>query len=203
MISEALAAIKEHTGATERCCLIDKAKNIVQFDAVENELWSLSTTVTNYPVEKGEDISDHIKVNSDSITITATITNHTGINSINLESLARIQGLNEVEDVVRQRLDQLKTWQKEGSLLTYFGAVREPVENFVITSLQPGRDSGTGDAVDLSIGLQKVTIAQYKEVEKDMPSSTRKTTRKGLAKTEKETVNSDMINTSAAGGITG
>jgi hypothetical protein len=199
MISEALAAIKEFKGATERCCLVDKEKNIVQLDSVDNESWSLSTTVTNYPVEKGEDISDHIKVNADSITITATITNHTGINSIDPVSLQRIQGFSEVEDVVHQRLYQLKTWQKEGSLLTYFGSVQDPVENLVITSLQPGKDSGTGDAVDLSIGLQKVTIARYKEVEKGMPSSTKKTTRKGLAKTKTETIDSGTINTSAWG----
>jgi Dit-like phage tail protein len=195
MINKALTAIKKLKGIPERCYLEDEKKAKVHFDSVDSESWSSSTSVTNYSVEKGQNISDHIKVNADSITLSTTITNHTGISALDTESLNRLDGL-DVIDSVSERLGKLVEWQKSGALLTYYGAVWEGVSNCVITSLGPSRNSGSGEAVELSVSMQKVIIAEHREVAMDIPPSTRETNRKGLAKTDTKTV--DMSNTSQA-----
>ncbi len=191
MISNALTAIKKLKGIPERCYLQDENKIRVHFDSVESESWSSSTSVTNYAVyavEKGQNISDHIKVNPDSITLSASITNHTSISRADIESNSL-----DISDNISERLKKILEWQNNGALLTYYGAIWEGVRNCVITSIGQSRNTGSGEAVELSLSLQKVIIAEYREAEMDRPQSVKETSRKGLAKTDTQTVDADKI----------
>ena len=181
MITEALSAIKQLKGIPERCYLEDENKTKVHFDSVDSESWSSSTSVTNYSIEKGQNISDHIKVNADTITLSTTLTNHTVIDLLDVGSI-------DVSDNISGRLKKIVEWQKTGALLTYYGAVWEGAKNCVITSLSPARSSASGEAVELSLSLQQVIIAEAKEASMDAPDSTKDTIRKGLSKTDKQSV---------------
>lgn len=196
MIGEALTALKAIFGSSERSYLIDEYKQIVEFDVVESESWSASTNVTSYAVENGDSVSDHIKVNPTSVSLNATITNHTGISVLDPISLLRIQGASDVQDVAREKLEQLEQWRKNGTLLTYVGAVKDAVENCVITSISPSKSSGTGDAIELSINLQKVVIAQYVETQIGLPQSAKSVNQKGQVPTKSSSVSLSTNNSS-------
>ena len=180
MIGEALNSLQNFLG-TERCYLADmkNKKNMVIFDSVQSENWSMSATITKYTVEKGNDISDnHVKAGAESVRLQVTITNHTGISILNPVSLSRIG-----EDRVTKNLDLLKEWLESGVKLTYSGSMKEPADNFYITSFSPGKNSGTGDGVDISLTLTKGEAADELEGESGDLSSLAKVVKKGLANT--------------------
>lgn len=184
MIGEALTSIKNFLGG-ERCSLYetDNPTTEVVFDAVESENWSLSATVSKHSVEKGKDISDnHVKTSPETIQLKATMTNHTGISMLNPVSLGRIRPLG-VEDVITKQLDRLKMWAETGTWLTYSGAIREPVGSFVVTSFSPSKSSGSGDAVDVSLSLQRVESADELESAGAGLGLLKSVTKKGLANT--------------------
>jgi hypothetical protein len=183
MIEEALIAITSLKGIPERCFLEDDNNRKVHFDSVENESWSSSTSVTDYSVEKGKNITDHIKVNPDSISLSSTISNHTSITQQILDAKSL-----DVTDSLTERLNQLIEWQKKGALLTYYGALWEGVTNCLITSMGQNRTSSTGEAVELTLSLQKVEIAEQQETSPASPESTQDTYRKGQAKTQPESI---------------
>jgi hypothetical protein len=187
MIGNVLSDIANALSGPERCYLSDPAKNIVEFDVVESEGWTSAASVTKYPVEWGVDISDHVRVNPESLSLKATITNHTGISTMNPSSLTRLRGLS-VEDVIETKSWFLSYWRESGTALTYFGAIHEGVENLVITSLSQSKGSSTGEAVELSISMQKVIVAQSTDSQSDIPQSSRTTKRKGRQHTTRTTI---------------
>jgi len=182
MINKALSAIKDSFLGGDRCYLEDTSGKRVIFHSVDSESWSGSTTVSSYAIENREDVSDHIKVGSDSISLKVTLTNHTGINILNPKSMTRINPAGGVDDLISDNLKILKQWRSKGELLTYYGAVSEPESDLVITQLSPSKDSSTGEAVDISISLQRVVIASEKKLRSDIPISVRETQQKGNAK---------------------
>lgn len=48
----------------------------ITFDVVESETHEKSNTITDHPVEQGEDISDHVKGDPDRLTLDAFVTGH-------------------------------------------------------------------------------------------------------------------------------
>jgi hypothetical protein len=203
MIGDALSAIKDAYGLPERSYLLDKEKVILQFDVVETESWSSTASVSSYPVEKGVEISDHVKVNPESVSLTATITNHTGISSQDQMSLLRIRGGGSVEDVISEKLASLENWRDNGALLTYFGAVKEPVENLVITSLSSSRSSGSGEAYELQIQMQRVVVAETVDLFSRLPVSAREVRKKGRVISEKLSLDVDITGSSRSNIFTG
>ncbi len=161
MIGIAISSIQTYLNNIERCYLEerDNPANIVILDSIDNESWGMSSRVSNQTIEKGKYVSDHVHMGPETVSFTAIITNHTGISVADPTSLSRLQGL-DVTDIITERLQQLTDWLKEQTILNYYGAVYESFEGCVLTSVKPSKTSATGEAINLSIGLQKVKIPE-------------------------------------------
>lgn len=117
----------------------------IEFDVIESENPKDSVIVTDKPVESGQDVSDHIKQSPSIINIRGQMT----------------------EDAA-DKLQVLKKYQKEGTLLKYVG--RNVYSNMVIEEID--REHGTRNRLgfQFNIKLKQVRIATAKEVEINMAS---------------------------------
>lgn len=106
----------------------------VKLDALVRESTDFDAEVTSKEVEKGADISDHMKTKP----LTA--------------SLSGVM----VEDAYA-KLEALKKYQKEGELLTYIG--KSTLESVVITSLQVEHSAKNAYGYDFDLRIQEVRIA--------------------------------------------
>lgn len=107
----------------------------IDLDAVVTEAETKNADVTNRPVEKGEDIQDHMKVKPYDIRLTGTM----------------------VEDAMG-KIDTIEGFQKDAKLLTYVG--RRQIENLVITSFSTKFSKDVKDAYDFDISLQEIKLAK-------------------------------------------
>lgn len=117
----------------------------IEFDVIESENPKDSVIVTDKPVESGQDVSDHIKQSPSIINIRGQMT----------------------EDAA-DKLQVLKKYQKEGTLLKYVG--RNVYSNMVIEEID--REHGIRNRLgfQFNIKLKQVRIATAKEVEINMAS---------------------------------
>lgn len=106
----------------------------VKLDALVRESTDFDAEVTSKQVEKGADISDHMKAKP---------------------STASLSGVM-VEDA-NAKLEALKKYQKEGELLTYIG--KTTLKSVVITSLQIENTAKNSTGYDFDIRIQEVRIA--------------------------------------------
>lgn len=114
---------------------IEKVKlDNIELDAVVTEAETKNADVTNRPVEKGEDIQDHIKVKPYDIRLTGTM----------------------LKDAMG-KIDTIEGFQKEAKLLTYTG--RRQIKNLVITSFSTKFSKDVKDAYDYDLSLQEVNVA--------------------------------------------
>ncbi|HSH51253.1 MAG TPA: hypothetical protein VK982_05985 [Bacteroidales bacterium] len=112
----------------------------VEFDVITSESPKDSATVTDKPVESGQDISDHVKQNSSIINIRGQMT----------------------EDAA-DKLQILKRYQKDGELLKYVG--RNIYSNMVIEEIDREHGVDNRNGFQFNIKLKQVRIATAKEVE--------------------------------------
>lgn len=131
----------------------------VEFDIIEQENPRDSATVTDNPVESGQDVSDHVKQNPSTISLRGHMTT----------------------DAAR-KLAILQQYKKEGKLLTYIG--RNLYHNMVIKDIDRshGKDNRYGFSFDIK--LKNIRIATAKEVPINVANSkaaarVRKPTNKG------------------------
>ena len=106
----------------------------VKLDALVRENIDFDADVTSKEVEKGADISDHMKAKP---------------------STASLSGVM-VEDA-DAKLEALKKHQKEGELLTYIG--KSTLENVAITSIQIEHTVENFEGYNFDIRIQEVRIA--------------------------------------------
>ena len=117
----------------------------IEFDVIESENPKDSVTVTDKPVERGQDVSDHIKQSPSIINIRGQMT----------------------EDAA-DKLQVLKKYQKEGTLLKYVG--RNIYPNMVIEEFDREHGVKNRHGFQFNITLKQVRIATAKEVEINMAS---------------------------------
>lgn len=117
----------------------------VEFDVIESENPRDSATVTDKPVESGQDVSDHVKQNPSIINLRGQMT----------------------EGAV-DKLQVLKKYQKEGTLLKYVG--RNVYPNMVIEEIDREHGTRNRQGFQFNIRLKQVRIATAKEVEINMAS---------------------------------
>jgi len=117
----------------------------VEFDVVEDENPKDSATVTDKPVESGQDVSDHAKLNPSIINIRGQMT----------------------EDAA-EKLQVLKKYLRERALLKYVG--RNAYDNVVIEDLDRVHGVKNRQGFQFNIKLKQVRIATAKEVEINIAS---------------------------------
>lgn len=105
----------------------------VIMDAVVEENPTFPADVTNKPVEKGEDISDHMKTKPFTVKLSGSMV-----------------------DDAPAKLKQLRDYQKDSKLLTYVG--RGIYSNVVITGLDTKHSIKNAKGFDYDITLQHVKV---------------------------------------------
>lgn len=113
----------------------------IEFTVVESEKPRDIVTITDNQVEKGQDVSDHVKQES---------------------SIIDISGQMIGEDAA-EKLNTLKKYQREGKLLTYFG--RNVYNNMAIQTIDRDHSKTNRFGFGFNITLKQVRISTAKEFE--------------------------------------
>jgi len=125
--------------------------NIV-LDLITNETHNFNNTVTQYTVEDGSVISDHIENQIFNGTISGIITNF----SLFQDGLS----INRAQDA----FNQLKQLWRDKNLVT-INTVLDVYDNVAITSIGINKGVGSGEEIAIDISFVQVNVAKLQEIE--------------------------------------
>lgn len=130
-------------------------KGFITFDLILNEDHQMSNEITEHPVEDGSVISDHIKNNLESGSLTALVSNF---------SVKSIVGFfNRAQDAYDKMVD---IW-KSRELVTIVTVLRV-YEDMGIESISTARSSDTGSSIIFDISFRKVEQVKLRTVDIDV-----------------------------------
>ena len=133
----------------------------IDIDIVANESVSEAVDITQYPVEKGVDITDHAKDKPTMFTITGVF----------------------VHEDAPTKLQQLTKYRKDKTLLRYQG--RNIVNNLIIARVERNHNYTNLYGFAYDITLQQIRIAELQKVNVKVAQKTKKVTKKGTQTTKK------------------
>lgn len=133
----------------------------VELDASLNEGHSSTADVTQFPVEEGADITDHVRIKPETLSITGVVTNTPLIFLASLrESPTRAEeAYGKLRDILRAR--------EPVSVIT---SLRQ-YENMVLTSMKTSRDASTGSVVNVQLDFQEIIVASSESVAAPEPTA--------------------------------
>ena len=142
----------------------------VQLDASVSETHESKVEVTEHPVERGVNISDHARALPQSLRIEGLVSNfHLPYPSAALT--ARLSGSTQYSarpDLAGNRAEEayseLLRLKDAAELITVVTAI-QTYENMLITDLNIPRDATSGDGLRFSINLKQITIVNSRTVE--------------------------------------
>ncbi len=168
--------------ARARVFPIDDPDDFVEFSIVPNEGWNGQTDISSHPVEKGEDVANHIQPKPDGIQIRARFSNY--------DDLTEDQVGDDFAGVTDRIFDKIQTltfFRKNGILLTYQGHNRTETD-LLIAKIGEAITVKGGDGLDVVIQFTKFRIAQTITKEAAAPVTVQKTKGKGRVNKEKTDV---------------
>ncbi|MCG8433494.1 MAG: hypothetical protein MJA83_05640 [Gammaproteobacteria bacterium] len=130
----------------------------IEFDASVNEDHEAENDVTEFPVEEGADITDHIRPRPESITINGIVSN-TPLTLLPIEPRR-----------AEEAYDKLKTIKDTGQLVSIVTSLRR-YDNMAITSLSVVRNAQNGNVVNATVRLREVFLAQTETVIPEPPGT--------------------------------
>lgn len=113
----------------------------VEFDAVTSESVEISSRVTFFAVEDGQDVADHVSLEPESLPISGVIAG---------------------EDAF-QRLTILRNFRNNKELLTFVS--RNVFSNVVIETLTTRHNARTRDGFEFDMTLRRVRLSRVREVQ--------------------------------------
>jgi hypothetical protein len=122
----------------------------VTLDVSESEDHGKTAEPTQHPIEDGSDVADHVKQLPDTLTLTGTVSN-TPVGFLAVDDPTR----------ARNAYDNLVFMKEEAQPLDVVTAWEE-YEGMVIKSLSAPRSAAIGDAVTVTVSLQRVRIVASK-----------------------------------------
>ena len=138
--------------------------NILKSDAVISESYSKSATVTSYPVEQGNEISEHAMVNNFSISINGISSDSSMsyfdiIENVASSAIGKLFGGASKSQGVWNTLNR---WLDDGTALTVKCLYEKDgfKDPFVIESLNVPRDKSIGAAIKYNITLRRISLVQ-------------------------------------------
>jgi hypothetical protein len=126
-------------------------------DAATSEEESLEADVTEYPVESGAVISDHVRNKPRTLELEFTVSD----TPIGEAEAARAAGVVPSSEA-RQTLEDLRATRKPFTVVT----ARRTYENMVFASMRFPRDGQTGDALKATATLQQIEIVDVRRLSK-------------------------------------
>jgi hypothetical protein len=133
----------------------------IELDASLSENHSLDSEITQFPVEGGADISDHIRIKPRQLTITGVVTNH---------PIRLLASVFEEPDRAAKAFDKLKEIRDNRELVTVLTTLEE-YENMVLTTVQIPRDVRRGQAVEATMTFREALIADSETIDLPEPVS--------------------------------
>lgn len=124
----------------------------ITFDLILSENHSFGSTVTQFKIEDGSNISDHLQKETRSGSITGLITNFSITDGLILS--------NKAQDVY-EKLKELHNKQELVSIVS----VMEVYNNVAVTSVTVPRDSATGEAIEVGLSFQEVQVVKLLEIQ--------------------------------------
>lgn len=152
----------------------------VEFDANLSEGHSWSNDITANPVERGADVTDHIREIPDQVTLVGFVTNTPFIESADGNTIT-----DDSEDRVQAVIDRLKQIRAERSTVMVFTKY-VLYEDMAIKSVDFTRDASNTNAVIFTVQFQHIRFAENQTVE--VPAGiSKKLDKKADASTQKKT----------------
>jgi hypothetical protein len=122
------------------------------FDLAISESFNQEAEVTEYAIQNGSDITDHIHFNLGEGNFTGKVSNHSIYAPPILDPTGLIQS-----DRFKTALDELERIYRAGELVTVYSVMRK-YENVLIKSLDYERDSESGQAQEFNISFKETRI---------------------------------------------
>jgi hypothetical protein len=165
----------------------------IEIDATTNETHEASAEVTEHPVERGADISDHARKNLDAITLQVVVSNQpirqpgTQMDGVQSEqrgleisdpttglvlATANVLAFDGEFDRVRTVYGELLRLMEESVVVGIITSLRE-YENMLLRRVSPIREASTGDSLRCTVEATEVRIVDSEVVDVPDPEETR------------------------------
>lgn len=127
---------------------------------VKSEDNSVATTASTHSVENGADISDHVKMNAETVSVSGMLVGSSYMNSVAI----------------------IKSWEKDGTLVRYSGDVI--LKQCRISSFQLTHEADTAGGCSFTMELESVRIAKPAYTVSELPAETKPTDNAGAQSVE-------------------
>lgn len=142
---------------------------LVEFDASVTETHTDESEVTEFPVEEGSDISDHVRKKPTVITIEGMISNTPILFLATLQAKSPIDGdLTPVRDRVEAANSKLQELQDAGVFVDVITSLKT-YSNMVIIGKSVYRDAANGNVLRVTLTLKEIKIASALTIDKPIP----------------------------------
>lgn len=165
----------------------------IEIDAFVEERHVMSASVTQYPVEEGFNINDHVTQNPDGLTL------HCAVGPQPVKILGGVLNLTSFKNNAYQVYDALIILKETAELLEVVTGLKV-YENMIIDSMNITRTKDNGQSLEFDIGFTQVTIVQ--SLETDIPAS-KQARRKANTKTNKGYSNTELRRKTVYGDTSG
>lgn len=129
----------------------------VDFDVTQEEMHEWSNDVTQFPVEIGSQITDHIQPLPDKLTLSGVITN----SAISETALQELEG---GDDRVQTAFELLLKLKEDRTLLTVY-TKHKIYTDMALKSVNLPRDAGIGDSIKFKMEFVNVRLVDTQTVD--------------------------------------
>lgn len=139
----------------------------IELDAVVSEQHSLTSTITDHPVEEGASVSDHSRPEPPRVQLDCIVSNTPLANRRSSTVRDSASGRSFVVTAEQEpsrgknAYDRLLQLQEAGSLITVVTSLRT-YESMVIESISIPRDAKTSNALRFTVQLKRVRVVKNK-----------------------------------------
>lgn len=132
----------------------------LDLDVMQDEVHEWKNDVTQFPVEIGSQITDHIQSLPDNVTVTGIISN----SAIGVDALSAQEG---GEDRCQTSFDLLRKFYEDRTLLTVYTRYKVYID-MALKSCNIPRDAGIGDSIKFKLEFVNVRMVDTQTV--DVPA---------------------------------
>lgn len=137
----------------------------IEIDAMVEERHTQTAAVTQYPVEEGFTINDHVTQNPDGLTL------HCAVGPQPVKTFGGIGNLTSLDNNAYAVYSGLADYKQAGEIIDVVTGLRV-YENMIIDNLSITRNRDNGKGLDFDIGFVQLTIV--KSLETTIPASSQK-----------------------------
>lgn len=147
----------------------ESLSTLLQFDASVSENHMSELDVTEHPVERGSDITDHVRLRPNALEMTVIMSNRPIAILASQNASLGIKGGNPTERD-KDAFAEMLRWQTEGLLLTIVTTLRT-YENMILQRIAPTRDAANGKVLRASLSFREILTAETQIGDAPVPAA--------------------------------